>query len=360
VTGELAETPADADSAAAPYDPFSAGRFPVAEFAFAARDHARERLFPCQLWYPDRAGATDEGSNGALPLVIFSHHSGGDRRSSSFLCTHLASHGYAVAALDHSEVVAAELSGGEGETADDRQARIHAIIGSRVPDVRFLLDVLLGQQARDAADAGQPDSEHPAPSPGPAAPAGITFDSARIGVAGHSFGGWTALAAPESEPRVRAVVALGPGGSSDPMPGVLPLTLTFGWGREVPVLILAAENDVPIPLDGVREIFGRTPPPRQMFILRRADHQHFVDDVEGDHEAVRAMTFPGDAAWIPAAMRPVTELASGDQAHLFTRGLTLAHFDAALRQSEDAASFLAGDVRSELAARGVDALAQEP
>jgi len=62
-----------------------------------------------------------------------------------------------------------------------------------------------------------------------------------------------------------------------------------------------------------------------MFVLQRADHQHFVDDVEGEHEAVRAMSFPGEASWIPAAMRPIGELASGEQAHLFVRGLTLAH-----------------------------------
>ncbi len=37
-------------------------------------------------------------------------------------------------------------------------------------------------------------------------------DPDRVGIVGHSFGGWTALAAPEVEPRIRAVVALGPGG----------------------------------------------------------------------------------------------------------------------------------------------------
>ena len=59
-----------------------------------------------------------------------------------------------------------------------------------------------------------------------------------------------------------------------------------------------------------------------MFTLLRADHQHFLDNVETVHEAVRSMTFPGDAAWIPGAMRPITELCSGEAAHSFTRGLT--------------------------------------
>lgn len=125
----------------------------------------------------------------------------------------------------------------------------------------------------------------------------------------------------------------------------------------MPALYLAAEDDVPVPLDGLFELFGRAPAPKRMFVLRRADHQHFVDDVEGEHEALRAMSLPGDAAWIPAAMRPASELCSGEQAHTFTRGLALAHLDAALGRSGAAARFLAGDAEAALAARGVDAFA---
>jgi len=69
------------------------------------------------------------------------------------------------------------------------------------------------------------------------------------------------------------------------------------------------------------------------------------------------MTVPGEAAWIPAAMKAITELASAEQAHTFVRGLTLAHFDATLRGSDAAQGFLAGDVQAELAMRGVDAFA---
>jgi pimeloyl-ACP methyl ester carboxylesterase len=215
------------------------------------------------------------------------------------------------------------------------------VINSRVPDVRYLLDFLLGGGADD-----------------------IELDPERIGLVGHSFGGWTVLAALEAEARVRSAVAMGPGGSSQPRPGVLPLTLTFDWGRSVPVLYLAAEDDVPIPLAGVVELFDRTPgrqagsnPSKRLFILRRADHQHFLDDVEGEHEALRAMTLPGGAAWIPGAMRPMAELTSGEVAHLFVRGLTLAHLDATLRRVNDAERFLAGHVAADLAARGVDAVA---
>jgi predicted dienelactone hydrolase len=89
--------------------------------------------------------------------VVFSHYSGGHRWSATFLCTHLASHGYVVAAVDHSEVVAAELAPRAGETPGERRARIDAVIGSRVPDVRFLLDYLLdGQAGGVVLDRGTP------------------------------------------------------------------------------------------------------------------------------------------------------------------------------------------------------------
>jgi len=292
---------------------------------------------------------------------VFSHYSGGHRRSATFLTTHLASHGYVVAALDHSEVVAAELTRRDGETAAEQAARIDAVIASRVPDVRFLLDYLLSRwaDARPGDSAGQVDSAESGDGAGPGddGAADIRIDPERIGLVGHSFGGWTVLATPDVEPRVRAVAAFGPGGNAHPKPGILPLTLNFAWSRVVPTLYLAAADDVPIPLDGVYELFDRTPASKRMFVLRRADHQHFVDDVEGEHEAARAMSDPGPAAWISAAMRPITELSSGEQAHLFVRGLMLGHLDATLRQLDAAERFLDGDVEAALAALGVDGFA---
>src|SRR6266487_4605272 len=122
--------------------------------------------------------------------------------------------------------------------------------------------------------------------------------------------------------RQRAPEAGGPSaGADDPV------------GRDVPALYLAAEDDTPIPLAGVCELFDRTPEPKRMFVLRLADHQHFLDDVEGEHEALRAMTLPAEAAWIPAAMQPITQLCPGEHAHVFVRGLTLGQLDATLRGS---------------------------
>ena len=120
-------------------------------------------------------------------------------------------------------------------------------------------------------------------------------------------------------------------------------------------MFLAAANDTPIPLDRVTDVFDRSPEPKRMFVLARADHHHFVDAVAEEHEATRAMSFPGAAVWIPAAMRPFAELASAEQAHLFVRALILAHFDATLRALDPAERFLTTDVEADLTARGIDA-----
>ena len=55
-------------------------------------------------------------------------------------------------------------------------------------------------------------------------------------------------------------------------------------------------------------------------------------------------------------MRPITELCSGEQAYLFSRGLTVCHMDATLKEQEAAQRFWAGDIQAELAKRGTDVI----
>lgn len=261
-------------------------------------DDARNRTFPVERWTP--RGAVEPH------LIAYSHHSGGHRRVATFLCSHLASHGYTVVAMDHSEVVAQDLP-------ENRADRIAAIAGGRVPDLRFLLDRL-----------------------------GIDD----VGLAGHSFGGWAVLATAEADPRVASVVAMAPAGARRPRPGILEVKLTMARQREVPVLFLAAAEDVPIPLANVRDVYDRTPSPKRLLVLQRADHQHFLDDVEGAHETVRHAKFSGDAAWIPGAMRPIAELMPGDEAQRWVRAATLGHFDATLRGIDAARQVLEAMERS--------------
>jgi len=97
-----------------------------------------------------------------------------------------------------------------------------------------------------------------------------------------------------------------------------------------------------------------------MVILRRADHAHFMDNVEEVHEAFRTMPVIGELASIQKEMRPIGELCSGEEAHLFVRGLTLCHMDAILRELEEAREFWTGDIRAKIERRGVDAIVHKP
>jgi dienelactone hydrolase len=160
----------------------------------------------------------------------------------------------------------------------------------------------------------------------------VALAPAQIGLVGHSFGGWTVLATPEIDDRVRAIVALAPGGSSQPPPGMIPATLTFAWGRDVPTLYLVAANDTALPLAGMYELFARTQATRRMVILARADHEHFADEF----------------APLPGQCTP-------QQAHELVRGLTLCHLDATLREQPAAQRLWRGDVEAALAARGIAA-----
>jgi hypothetical protein len=136
--------------------------------------------------------------------------------------------------------------------------------------------------------------------------------------------------------------------------------LAFKWGRDVPTLYLVAENDAVLPLDGMFELFERTPATKQMVILRRADHSHFVDNIEQEHETMRTMKLPADVAEMQKHMRPIAELCAEEQAHLFVRGLALAHLDATLKERGEAQQFLRGDIEAELAERGVEAIVHRP
>jgi predicted dienelactone hydrolase len=80
------------------YQPLAPGRFGFDVHTRGLPDANRGRTLPCDVWCPF--------GRATRPLVLVSHFSGGHRRSSTFLGRHLASHGYAVAAIDHSEIMA--------------------------------------------------------------------------------------------------------------------------------------------------------------------------------------------------------------------------------------------------------------
>ncbi len=352
------------------YDPFPRGPLPVGVRTLHATDATRaNRPLPIELWYPadERYAGRDtapegrdtyepipglppvhqnavrdaEAARGTYPLVAFSHGFGGHRRQSTFLCTHLASHGYVVAAVDHTgntaldvlqSALAAQAAGRQREALED----VHELVAARPRDV----DVAIGEAVRASRDLG------------------LEVDEERIGVTGHSFGGWTALTFTARDPRVASVVALAPAGGAGSLGGEhLGPVLELDWGREVPALFLVADRDTLLPLESMRDILERTPGPKRMVVLENADHLHFCDRIEEVHEMFRAMPPPGEFARVAGQIRPITELCPAEHAYAFVRGLGLAHFDATLKRIEAATALFERELEAALAGRGIRAQA---
>jgi dienelactone hydrolase len=350
------------------YDPFARGPHPVGVRTTGLVDTERDRPLPIEVWYPaDAAHAGDDLSNdtkdryemfpglpestqdavrdarstqGRFPLVIFSHGFGGHRRQSTFLCTHLASHGYVVAAMDHTgntvfDVLQMTLTVRSGAEVPEPLGILEAMIAARPRDVSFVIDRVLDGSAGDVA---------------------ALVDAERIGMAGHSFGGWTTLQTTRADRRIRAALPLAPAGGATHIPAEpLREALDFAWGREVPTLFLVADKDSLLPLAGMHELLGKTPSSsKRMVVLGNSDHLHFCDNVEQVHEMFRMMPPPGAFEEAAKGVPPIHELCPGAHAYDMVRGLGLAHMDAALKANEGAAQLLRGDLKALLAARGVD------
>ena len=349
------------------YDPFRRGPFPAGVRTVHLVDGVRgARRLAVELWYPaaDVYAGQDvtEGTRdtyqlipgfpqapqdavrdaapraGRFPLVAFSHGYGGHRRQSTFFCTHLASHGYVVVSPDHAgNTVLDALQAIMGGKPREPRAQLEEFVAARPADVIFMLDQVLAGAVDDL---------------------GARVDGQRIGMAGHSFGGWTALAVTARDRRIRAALPIAPAGGTAPIGSdILGGALDFAWGRDVPTLFLVAEYDSVLPLPGMHELHRRTQASKRLVILQDADHLHFCDNVEQVHEMFRSMPLDPLFADAVKQIKPIGELCPGAHAHEFVRGLGLAHMDAVLRGDEAAAGFLAGDVTAALAARGVRALA---
>ena len=343
------------------YDPFSRGGFPVGVRSLELADAARNsRRLPTEIWYPAegscagldlaresrdtytlvpgfpvswqhalRDAAAGEGS---FPLILFSHGFSGHRRQSTFFCSHLASHGYVVAAVDHTgntitEIIAHSTSRREVAATGGRRSLFDETMEQRPGDMRFLVDQLLGEP-----DPGLP-----------------RVDPERVGMSGHSFGGWTSLATTAAEARIQALLLLAPAGAAPS----LRKAIDFAWGREVAALFIVAELDSILPLAGMYELHQATPEPKKLVIIDNADHMHFCDGAERVHEMVRRLPAIDKLLGPHQPLPPFAELCPAAHGRLVTCGLGLAHFDSYLKEMSEAAELLAGDIEDLLAERQV-------
>jgi len=132
----------------------------------------RNRPVPVKVYLPAKAPKP-------APVVVFSHGLGGSREGYEYLGRHWASHGYVSVHLQHLGSDAAVWRGKRGAEAMAAMRRAAADrrnAVNRPRDVSFAIDELTRLNRGDAQFKGR-------------------LDLKRIGMAGHSFGAYTTLAA---------------------------------------------------------------------------------------------------------------------------------------------------------------------
>jgi predicted dienelactone hydrolase len=228
------------------------------------------------VWYPSGAAQTTfqytsdtattlahNGSPlagcGAFPLVIFSHGLGGCGTQSLFITETLARQGYVVAAPDHADADC-RVDGSGGQLSQEQEPSIF--------DPKTWTDTTY---------VGRKDDMELAISLMTAgAWAGVT-DANRIGVVGHSLGGYTALGVAGGwsswrDARIKAALLLSPYS--------LPFSIKETLGDvTAPLMYQGAQGDIGITpfVEGPNGAYARSNSPKYFVKLRGGNHFTWTD-----------------------------------------------------------------------------------
>lgn len=205
---------------------------------------------------------------GARPLIVFSHGSGGIAIQSLRLMERLASHGFVVVAPNHTGNTTADGTAIPPTTVSPAQALL-----DRVPDVTFVITHMA-----DLAAA-------------PADPFFGRIDTTNVGVAGHSLGGFTALAMKSGyagnlpDARVKAIMPIAPSASALTDPELASIT--------VPTLFMTGTLD-PLLADEVRAAgLIQSSPFNYRADVVGAIHTHFANICDIANALIGAGFLPG-------------------------------------------------------------------
>lgn len=188
-------------------------------------------------------------ADGPYPLILFSHGAYGIRFQNMFYTQLLASHGYVVASPDHQDNTLYDilLTGYNMET-------VVMSAFQRPGDVYELLDQML------ALNSSKGGFFHG------------SMDEDRIGITGHSFGGFTSLLCPYEDPRFKASVPMTPSTYAIPI-----------WGFEfkdfpIPMMMMTGKKDRTLQTDvEMSPAYELMPAPKYYFELHTGGHYTYTD-----------------------------------------------------------------------------------
>ncbi len=228
--------------------PFQAGVQTIRMTKQSVVDPQQPRVLDVVVWYPTAAGAGPidgatqavvdapiDGSAAPYPVLMFSHGSCGYPLQSTFLMPVIASRGYVVIAPPHPGNTINEFPscGSPQEQIDSAQ------------EVIFALDQMLAA----SADSGSPFF-------------GV-LDPSRIGMSGHSFGGFTTYFVVAQDPRFKVAVPLAPAA-----PGM-------NASLDVPSLLMLGTIDSVIDLNTARQAYANSTSPKYKVEIEHAGHYAF-------------------------------------------------------------------------------------
>ena len=209
--------------------------------------------------------------DGKFPLIVFSHGNGGMRDAYTFWYDYMASHGYIVMAPDHTGNSLFTLVDDKVVIFQDKLRQYSA--DNRPLDVSFLIDEMTQwDQGGESRFNGHVDLDH-------------------IGVAGMSFGGYTALKVIDMDKRVKAALAMAP-------------VWKTRTNYTTPVMMMIGSEDRTIKLDGDqhdRLYYEQSKGPHYLVELHDAGHYTFTNMYQinpdfGDGVGKgKRMTKPGEA-----------------------------------------------------------------
>jgi predicted dienelactone hydrolase len=256
-----------AQATASAFDPGAPGPYPVGvtEITFERKSTTtgEPRTLKTLIWYPaDESAKTQPeevtlhgvidakltNDNLPLPIIMFSHGSGGLPWQSTFYTAHLASHGFVVVAPPHPGNTAADCL-----PCTDSNGLVDSYL-NRPTDITFVLESMLKLDDDPRSLFYQ------------------TLDGTRVGISGHSFGGLVTV----------QLVA----GSSGPFSAALAMAPALGNGAptptgpvQVPLMIMGGGKDKTCPVDKDRTYLDSLDgsSPHFLVVLLSGGHLSFAD-----------------------------------------------------------------------------------